>query len=209
MRPPDLSQATLAVLAGGAGSRMGRAKSLLRVGDRPILAYLLERLAWPGPTMLVTAPGRERPPGAERFDREVCDEVEGEGPLRGVYTALTHATSRVVVLIAVDMPAVERDDLAWFVAELLARPTAAGVMGTRGERGDAGGGTIEPLPCALRPALALGVVSDHLASGRRSLQGLAKGGDVEPIDARALPDRVWLNVNTPGEWERFVAELRG
>ena len=199
MRPPDLRDVTLAVLAGGAGSRMGRPKSLLTVGGRPILEHLIERIDWPGPTMLVTAPGRQRPPGAERFGREVSDDVEGEGPLRGAYTALTHATTRVVVLIGVDMPAVLRDDLEWFVAELAARPGAAGVMGSRG-------GAIEPLPCALRPALALGVVSDCLASGRRSLQGLAKDQDVKVADAGGLPDRVWVNVNTPAEWERFVGE---
>lgn len=203
MPPPDLSQVTLAVLAGGAGSRMGRPKSLLTVGNRPILAYLLERLDWPGPTMLVTSPGRDRPPGAERFDSEVRDEVEDEGPLRGVYTALTHATTRVVTFIGVDMPMVERADLAWFVAELAARRTAAGLMGTRA------GGAVEPLPCSMRPALALGIVSDHLASGRRSLHGLAKGGDVQLVDAGPLPQRVWTNVNTPEEWERFERELRG
>src|SRR5688500_9615172 len=118
MRPPDLSRVTLAVLAGGAGSRMGRAKSLLTVRGRPILDYLMDRLNWPGPTMLVTAAGRERPPGAGRFEREVHDDVEGEGPLRGVYTALTHATTPVIAIAAVDMPAVTQADLGWFVAEL-------------------------------------------------------------------------------------------
>src|SRR5690349_6303951 len=129
---------TLVVLAGGAGSRMGRPKGLLEVDGRPILAYLLDRLHWAGPTMLVTAPGRERPPGAERFDREFSDEVADEGPLRGVYTAVTHATTPAVVVIGVDMPLVERGDLEWFVKELRARPSAAGVMAWRG-------GRVEPL----------------------------------------------------------------
>src|SRR5436190_1357328 len=106
MRRPPVDTTTLAVLAGGAGSRMGRPKGMLEINGRPILAYLLDRIDWPGPTMLVTAPGRENPPGAERFDSEVSDDVEGEGPLRGVYTAITHATTPVVVVIGVDMPLV-------------------------------------------------------------------------------------------------------
>lgn len=199
MRPPDLSRITLAMLAGGAGTRMGRAKSLLSVDGRAILQYLHERVGWPGPTMLITSPGRERPPGADRFDIEVRDEVENQGPLRGVYTALTHATTSVVIVTGVDMVAIERDDLAWFTAELAARPGAAGVMGSRN-------GSIEPLPCALRPALALGVVSDHLAAGRRSLHGLAKSGEIKLAAADALPERVWLNLNTPADWERFCRE---
>src|SRR5688572_13975666 len=109
-----MEHVTLAVLAGGAGSRMGRPKALLEVGGKPILEFLLDRLDWPGPTLLVTAPGRRRPPGAARFDREAVDEVADEGPLRGVYTALTHATTPALVVIAVDMPAVERADLEWY-----------------------------------------------------------------------------------------------
>jgi molybdopterin-guanine dinucleotide biosynthesis protein A len=201
VRSPSLEHVTLAVLAGGAGSRMGAPKSLLSVGGKPILAFLMERLAWPGPTLLVTAPGRERPPGVDRFEHEACDAVADEGPLRGVYTALTHAATPGLVVIGVDMPAVTRDDLAWFVNELAARPAAAGVMASRD-------GQIEPLPCALRPALALGLVSDHLAAGRRSLHGLARDGEIRLADAgRALPERVWTNVNTPGDWERFLASL--
>jgi molybdopterin-guanine dinucleotide biosynthesis protein A len=201
MRPPLLEHVTLAVLAGGAGTRMGTPKSLLSVGGKPILTFIAERLAWPGPTLLVTAPGRESPPGSQAFQHEAADAVAGEGPLRGVYTALTHATTRMIVVIGVDMPAVTTDDLAWFVNELTARPAAAGVIASRGE------GTIEPLPAALRPERALGLVSDHLAGGRRSLHGLAKDGEIKLADASALSERVWTNVNTPADWDRFLADM--
>ena len=58
-------------------------------------------------------------------------------------------------------------------------------------------------------ALALGLVSDHLASGRRALHGLAKESEVKLADAGALPASVWMNVNTPAEWERFVRSIPG
>jgi molybdopterin-guanine dinucleotide biosynthesis protein A len=200
VRPPLLEHVTLAVLAGGAGSRRGMPKSLLSIGETPVLTFLKQRLAWPGPTLLITSPAREKPPGAEHFEHEACDAVADEGPLRGVYTALTHATTPMLVIVGVDMPAVTSDDLAWFVKELAARPAAAGVMGSRD-------GEIESLPCALRPERALGLVSDHLAAGRRSLHGLAKDGEIKVVDASGLPERVWTNVNTPGDWERFLSDL--
>ena len=195
--PPPPETLTLAVLAGGAGSRMGRPKSRLEIGGVPILSRLLDRLAWAGPTMLVTAPGVERPPGAARFDVEVIDPVADEGPLRGVHTALTCATTDAVVFVAVDMPAVTRADLEWFVAALAARPHALGVMALRDRR------TIEPLPCALRRS-AGELVSGRLTSSRRSLHGLTDDPRVARVDAAALPDRVWLNVNTPAEWDAFL-----
>jgi hypothetical protein len=52
---------------------------------------------------------------------------------------------------------------------------------------------------------AINLVSAHLAAGRRSLHGLAEpGAPVDVVDASELPDAVWLNVNTPADWERFV-----
>ena len=51
----SLSNVTLAILAGGEGSRMGKPKGHLEIAGKPILAYLLDQIGWPGPTMLVTA----------------------------------------------------------------------------------------------------------------------------------------------------------
>src|SRR4051794_29684613 len=84
---------TLAILAGGAGSRMGGPKSNLTLHGRPILDYLLDRFSWPGPTLLITSPGREHPPGHTRFSAEAVDPVPDQGPLRGILTALQHATT--------------------------------------------------------------------------------------------------------------------
>src|SRR5256885_5263746 len=113
----DPERVTLALLAGGKGSRMGGPKGSLEVRGEPILEYLLDRFAWRGETMLVTAPGIARPRGAERFDREVVDPVAGLGPLRGVLTALENATTEIVVVATVDMPGVGREQLLWVARE--------------------------------------------------------------------------------------------
>lgn len=194
-----MEDVTLAILAGGAGSRMGRAKALLEVSGRPVLEFLLERLAWPGPTLLVTAPGREHPPGWQRFGREVADPVAGEGPLRGVMTALAHATTETLAVVAVDMPGVTRDDLAWLLGELDRLPLASMVMTSRG-------GEIEPLPCAMR-ADVRNLLAARLAEGRRSLHGLTTDGRVVVVRADERDRRAWLNANTPGEWAEIVREL--
>lgn len=198
--PPDDS-VTLAVLAGGEGSRMGVPKASLRLHGRPILHHLLDHFAWPGPTMLVTAPGRERPPGADRFGRESVDPQPGLGPVRGVLTALEHLTTPVLVVTPVDMPLVGAAQFRWLAERLAARPDLLGVMARRDER------EVEPLPCALR-AGALTVVRDHLAAGRRSLRSLVT---TRPTEFAAVPApgdwpaNVWTNVNEPEEWAKFLA----
>jgi hypothetical protein len=76
------SAVTLAIVAGGAGRAWGCPKAEIRIEGRPILEHLLDAIRWPGPTMLVTAPGREHPPANERFDREVVDAVAGGRAVR-------------------------------------------------------------------------------------------------------------------------------
>src|SRR3954470_6533758 len=105
------AEVTLAILAGGRGQRMGKPKGLLKIGNQPILTYLLKRFNWRGPTMLVTSPGRERPPGTEGFDLEVVDPVEGMGPVRGVMTALENSKTDFLIVASVDMPLVGREQL--------------------------------------------------------------------------------------------------
>jgi molybdopterin-guanine dinucleotide biosynthesis protein A len=202
--PTDPATVTLAILAGGAGSRMGRAKGELRVGDRPILAHLLERLEWPGPTLLVTAPGRERPPACERFDREVSDPVAGEGPLRGVMTALDAAATDAVVLATVDMPGVTRDVLIHLLAAL--RP---GMLGAMCERTTGDGPQIEPFPSAFRRAAAE-VVRGQLGRRRRSVWSLSSDARFAVVPAPpSWPAAVWTNLNRPEDVAAFARANAG
>src|SRR5687768_6739433 len=118
----EFPNVTLAVLAGGDGSRMGRPKAELRVGDVPILRWLIDRWRWDGgPTLLITAPGRERPPGGEAFEREVSDAVGGQGPLRGVATALAAARTPIIVVATCDMPCVSAQQFRWLAEALVGR----------------------------------------------------------------------------------------
>jgi molybdopterin-guanine dinucleotide biosynthesis protein A len=180
---------------------MGVPKAKLRIGDRPILQYLLERFQWPGPTLLVTAPGLEQPAGAEGFDREVTDAVSGEGPLRGVLTALQQVRGTIVIFTTVDMPGLSRVQLEWMVEQLSARPAVIGLMGTRVVSGQE---QIEPFPFASRVGAAE-VIGGRLQQGRRSVQSLTE------LEAFAVcstpanwPESAWANLNFPADFESFL-----
>jgi molybdopterin-guanine dinucleotide biosynthesis protein A len=196
-QPTD--RVTLAVLAGGEGSRMGLPKALLEVAGRPVLTHLLEKVDWPGPTVLVTSPGRQRPPGADGFDVEASDPVAGEGPLRGIHTALLHLTTELLIAMPVDMLGVERGHLQWFAERLAQRQDALGVMGLRDKR-------IEPLPCALRRG-AVELIGQRLTRGDRSLQRLTSDPRIATVDTTELPPTIWVNANTPAEWARVTESL--
>ena len=193
-----LDQVTLAILAGGEGSRMGRPKGLLEIGGKPILAYLMEKLRWPGPTLLVTGPGREKPPGSELFSREVVDAVAGEGPLRGVLTALEGCSTSIVVVATVDMPGIGAQQLVWLIGELKVWEDAMGVMCLRTS------GRLEPFPAAFRGE-AVELVRRRLAGNDRSVHSLAEDQAIVALRCpRDWPESVWTNLNRPEDvrvWE--------
>jgi molybdopterin-guanine dinucleotide biosynthesis protein A len=193
----SISNITLAVLAGGAGSRMGMPKGQLCIGNQPILEYLLDRLNWPGPTMLVTAPGREHPPGATRFDREASDPVEGLGPLRGVLTALENATTSRLFVLTVDMPGIGRTQLEHFL-----RSADEAELGAMYER-KAPDSVIEPFPLLVR-CEAQSVVRRRINAGQLSVARLRDEPGFTTVQASGeWDDRVWTNLNRPADLERF------
>ena len=185
----DFSDVTLAVLAGGEGSRMGKAKSELRIEGEPILIWLMEKIKWTGPTMLVTAPGREHPSGFEIFDTEVVDPVAGVGPILGLLTALENARSEFLIVVTVDMPMVRREHLRWVVEAMRAKPQAAGFMCENQIE-------VQPFPSAWRCEKARTIVLEHFKTGARSVYSLQDHPDVIVTKAQ-WPESTWLNLNGP------------
>lgn len=190
---------TLAILAGGEGSRMGKPKGLLTIRGEPILSYLLRRISWPGPTMLVTAPGREHPPGWQAFGREVTDP-QAAGPLRGVLTALEHLQTPLLVVLTVDMPFIGVEHIRWLLARFEEHSEHAGLMMRRAA---SAGRQIEPFPSAYRD-IALPFIRQSLEKNRRSVHGLLDGSLFLAVDVPAEWEaRAWTNLNQPADLQRI------
>ena len=192
----NLREITLAVLAGGAGTRMGVPKAQLQVRGKPILDWLLARWGWEGPKLLVTAPGREHPPGREGFDREAIDAVPDQGPMRGVVTALDAVGTEMIVVATCDMPLVGRHQLVWLAQRLVEWPARSGLFIAR-QNGAAM--KIEPFPCAVRRS-AMELLNSRLAAGDFAMHSLA---ELQQFELLACPDdwaaETWLNLNRPDD----------
>jgi molybdopterin-guanine dinucleotide biosynthesis protein A len=189
---------TLAVLAGGFGTRMGVPKAELRLRGVPILEHLLRGWNWPGPTLLVTAPGRANPPGSDLFTVEAVDPVADQGPLRGVLTALEHATTPDVIVTAVDMPAVRAMQFTWLIEQFGARPELLGLMLSRSDG-------VEPFPSIFRVGAAHAIRSQLIANAF-SVQGLTELPRFAVVPAPAEWDEsVWTNLNRPADFDAFRA----
>jgi molybdopterin-guanine dinucleotide biosynthesis protein A len=184
-----LDDVTLAVLAGGEGSRLGRPKAELQLDGSPILAWLLQRFDWPGPTMLVTAPGREHPPGCDRFVRELIDPQPGLGPLRGVLTALENLATPILVVTTVDMPGITQAHLKWYVEAVGVAEGVAGMMASRQHAR-----SVEPFPSAYRTAARVPVSAALASRGSMRALGGTPGFTIVPAPDD-WPDSTWINLN--------------
>jgi molybdenum cofactor guanylyltransferase len=200
----DTPTATLVILAGGLGTRMGTPKSLLQLDNKPISAWLLDRIAWPGPTMLVTSPALPHPPGADSFAQCAVDPQDGQGPLRGILTALENLSTEMMVVIPVDMPNIQRHQLAWMLEMLVPRQAVHGIMCRVGSADQ----DIEPFPSAYR-AGAKDAVVRRIATGRRSMRQLfSQPNFLTVVAPKDWPPETWTNLNDP-ESLRLFQSTRG
>lgn len=192
---------TLVLLAGGAGSRMGRRKDAVEMQGKGLVEWMLGRVAWRGPTMLVGSADRARLKGQEQVDMLVHDSVMGEGPLHGIKMALMSSRTTGVVVVPIDMPGLDAGHLEWVVARAMERPRAVAVMVQR--RGEAGK-RIEPFPSFYRPAFVV-TASRRLEEGNRTMRTLVDEPGVDVIDAPDVwKESVWSNLNREEDVERFV-----
>jgi molybdopterin-guanine dinucleotide biosynthesis protein A len=98
LAPKDV---TLAVLAGGQGTRLGgAAKGLLLHEGKPFLEHVLGLLPLATEGLIVSAD-----PAYDRFGLRRVEDIEpGRGAPGGVVTALLSSTTRHTLIVACDMP---------------------------------------------------------------------------------------------------------
>lgn len=108
------SSALVAVLAGGAGRRLGGSKACALLAGRPLIAYPLAAAAAAGLEAAVIAKRDSTLPPLECAI--VREPPEPRHPLSGITAALRHGAGRAVVAIACDMPFLAPVLLAWLAA---------------------------------------------------------------------------------------------
>lgn len=100
------------ILAGGGATRFdGRDKALIPLGDKPLLAHVIERLAPQVHTLVLSS--NAPPERYADFKLPVLpDRLPGLGPLAGVHAALTAWPDDAIVSVAVDLPFLPIDAVA-------------------------------------------------------------------------------------------------
>ena len=190
---------TVVILAGGESRRMGRDKLRLTLEGEALLERALRRWGAAFPKVLVSVAGPDRYPWLG--DRRVPDLRPGQGPMAGLEAGLLRA-GEPVFLTAADMP-FSSPRAALRMCALCPQEAEACVL-TDEE------GRWEPLFGLYKPAL-LPEIRALLDSGRRSMAALLDRSRVKVLRGADLgelwEDRLLLNLNEPGDYEKLRLEL--
>ena len=170
-----------AVLAGGRSSRMGRDKAALPYFGGTLLQHQAATLESLGIDDIMISGG------------DVKDIYPGLGPVSGIHACLMAAKHDAVLFLSVDMPLVPAEEL---IKLLRAHSGGATVFSQSGKT--------EPLPGVYDKALA-SKCEELLKSGSAPLRRLLDATHVARVPFSA-DERLLINCNTPGDWEKVIGK---
>ncbi len=190
------------VLAGGQSRRMGRDKALLPQPGTEHETFVEHLTGALKPlcseVVLVVRDASQATRYSELANvRIVTDRIPGVGPLMGLYSGLSAVQAPRALVTAVDMPFVQRDILAFLLAQAADEVALVPLV----ER-------VPQVLLAVYPRSVLPLLEQLLHSGRRDLRALLEVAPVRYIEEaqlRAIDPtlRSFVNVNTPAELKSY------
>lgn len=183
--------ASAVVLAGGDSRRMGRDKALLPLAGRPLIETIVLRLRERFDDILISA---RRADDYRFLGLEIVPDAEpGQGPLRGLASALPRIRHDLAFVTACDVPWIDLE----FVERLI--DLAEGHEAVLPFRPP---DFYEPLFAVYRRSVA-GPAGEILAAGKRSLLELLDRVRVRRVE---IPEGLSFgNVNTRADYRKLVA----
>jgi molybdopterin-guanine dinucleotide biosynthesis protein A len=184
------------LLAGGRSSRMGADKAFLDFGGQTLLDRALTVMgAVCGKVTIVGDPGKFAQYGSSKYVSVVADIFPGCGPLAGIHAALVHSTAELNLMLAVDMPFVSRELLAFLFATADEADNHAIVTVPRTNKG------LQPLCAVYRRDFAV-VAEQALRAGKYKIDAAFSSVSARVIGegelaAAGFSEQIFFNVNTP------------
>ena len=185
---------TVAILAGGKSSRMGVDKSFILFQGRPMIKIVQERVAGLGDeTILIT----NKPDVYAHLNLPMFSDVYPDhGSLGGIYTAVTHASHPYTLVVACDMPWLNRP----LLEHMISLRETADVIVPRWQKYP------EPMH-AIYSKACLAPIEANLKARRLKIVGFFGEVRVNFVDqdviSRYDPDgRSFANVNTPQDLDK-------
>lgn len=193
------------ILAGGKSSRMGCAKELLRLDDKPMISWVAERLSSLVDEVILSVSKEDLEYALEMPVRVAVDSTNGLGPISGLQSSFKMAKGEYVAVAPCDTP--------FILPELykLLLESADGLDGAVPKVN----GMYEPLCAVYRRGSMLEAIEKVLSSHEKRPIDTYQYLKIVEIDEKRIRQvdpclLSFLNINTIEEFEfaqDFVAEL--
>jgi len=178
------------VLAGGRSARMQRDKAALEFGGETQLARAVRLVRGFAPATYVSVRADQQDDAARRGYPQIVDALSDVGPAAGILAALATRPDHAWLVVAVDLPLLDRDTLGQLIA---ARDPSAPATAYR----SSSDGLPEPL-CAIWEPASAAPLAAFVAGGKSCPRKFLLTHGARLVDlasAHALE-----NVNTPAEY---------
>ena len=151
---------------------------------------------------IVGDPGRFAKYGSTQYGPIVADIFPGCGPLAGIHAALVHSPAELNLMLAVDMPFVSKELLAFLFAAATDEDNHAIITVPRTSKG------FQPL-CAIYRRDFSTVAEQALRAAKYKIDATFSGVSIRVIEeaelaAAGFSEQSFFNVNTPQD--RLIAE---
>jgi molybdopterin-guanine dinucleotide biosynthesis protein A len=185
------------VLTGGRSRRMQRDKANLEYAGKSQLARAMELLTPLVARCFVSVRADQLDDPARAAYDTIADVKPNLGPIGGIHAALHAYPDRGWLILACDLPFLNRATLQHLIAHRASARVASAYRSSYD-------GLPEPL-CAIFEPRSLKIIEEALAQGQQCPRALLSRSDVELLD---LPDpRALDNVNTGEEYAAATAAL--
>jgi molybdenum cofactor guanylyltransferase len=186
------------LLAGGKSSRMGTGvdKAFLEFGGQSLLDRALAVISEVcNDVTIVGDPAMFTKYGSTKYRSVVADIFSGCGPLAGIHAALVHSPAELNLMLAVDMPFVSRELLAFLFAAAEDENNHAVITVPRTSKG------LQPLCAIYRSDFSL-AAEQALRAGKYKIDAAFSSVSVRMIEeaelaAAGFSEQSFFNVNTP------------
>jgi len=191
---------TAVILAGGASKRYGQNKALLEISGVPLIDRIAEQMRNIFTrVILVTNQKKE----FEYLGLPMVEDIiKGLGPIGGIYTGLKSISDKAGFFVACDMPLLHKGLIRYMVENI---DNHAAVVPSIGE-------LVEPLH-ALYARSCLAPLKGLIDDKRYQVRLLYDYVSVryvkeDEIRTFSSPAEVFLNINTPDEFERIQSFVK-
>ncbi len=196
-----MTDLTTVIMAGGKSSRMGTDKSFIPLLGKPMIEHVLDAVAGLSQKQILIT---NKPADYAYLDLPLYGDIYPDnGPLGGFHSALYHAATPYILIVACDMPWLNRSLLEYMIS---IRETAD-IIVPRWEKYP------EPLH-AIYSQNCLDPITDNLESGLLKLTAFFGKVTVNYLERKTIAHydptgQSFQNVNTPDDLKQAIQGQTG